>query len=212
MTPSELAEYARRQYNAVGDAFFSDPELYQYIWAAQLELATEALCIRRVYTASTVAAQQEYEYPTNALSIKRVTYDGEKLTPITFREEDALTSPAVTVSGSPQYYAVWNDTLYLTPIPDAVGTLKIFSINEPQEVDNTSVLEVPTRYHLKMADFLLAAMCAKEKNFQAAGHYQARWDKTVMDAKKQERKYLRGDAFLGVNDSESMASNVLGSS
>ena len=154
MTPSELAEYARRQYTAVGDAFFSDPELYQYIWAAQLELATEALCIRRVYTASTVAAQQEYEYPTNALSIKRVTYDGEKLTPITFREEDALTSPAVTVSGSPQYYAVWNDTLYLTPIPDAVGTLKIFSINEPQEVDNTSVLEVQTRYHLKMADFL----------------------------------------------------------
>ncbi len=136
MTPNDLQEYARRQYNASADQFFSDSELYQHIWAAEYELAYKAMLIERVYTTTTVASQQEYSYPTDTIAIKRVTYDGVKLVPITFKEDDTLTlgNAATTATGSPQFYAIWNETLYLRPVPDDDLTLKLFTYNEPTAV------------------------------------------------------------------------------
>lgn len=212
MTPNDLQEYARRQYNASSDQFFSDAELYQHIWAAQHELAYKALLIERVYSTTTVASQQEYSYPTDTIAIKRVTYDGVKLVPISFKEDDTLTlgNSATTATGAAQFYAIWNSTLYLRPIPDDALTLQIFSYNEPTEVSATSTLEIPTMWHLPIADFVLWKMAAKDKNFEAAAQYQAMWAKTVMEARKFGRRRLRGDAFVVVKDEDAWPSTFPG--
>lgn len=202
MTPSDLQGYARQQYNASTDQFFSDGELYQYIWAAEFDLAHKAMLIERTYSTTTVASQQEYSYPTSTIAIKRITYDGVRLVPITLKEDDTLTlgNAATTATGSPQFYAVWNQTIMLRPIPDSALTLKIYSFNEPTEVSATSVLEIHEMWHLAIADFLLWKMCAKEKNFDGAAWYQGLWMKTLDDAKKWARKRLRGDSPHVVKD------------
>src|SRR4051812_19245005 len=142
MTPAQVETFARQKYNAVSDTFFSQSEIMNMIYDACLEFAAETKCIERVYQASTVAGQQEYSYPTNTIAIKRVTCNGIKLEPIDFRDDDTLTlnNDASVTTGAPQYYAIWNNTLYLRAIPDDVYTLKIFSINEPQAVTSTSTL------------------------------------------------------------------------
>ncbi len=212
MTPSEIVEYARQQYNSVSDDFFTDDELYRHIWAAQMELARKAMVIERVYTTSTVASQQEYEFPTNTIAIKRITYDGKKLKPVTFREDDCLTlgNSASAATGTPQYYAVWNETLYLRPVPATVATLKIFSYNEPQEVSNTSTIEVPSMFHLDIADYLVWRKALKDKNFQAAQNYKMVWDQKVQDAKLWQRRAKRGDSFTAVQDQELLQTTIIG--
>ena len=84
MDVSDLVTYARQQYNATSDSFFSDTELYSYIYDAQMQLARFTSCIRGTYTQSTVASQQEYSMPSDVISVKRVTYDGKRLAPISF--------------------------------------------------------------------------------------------------------------------------------
>lgn len=42
MLPSDINTYARAKYNATGDTFFADTEIYYYIYQAELELAAEA--------------------------------------------------------------------------------------------------------------------------------------------------------------------------
>ena len=213
MTPTELEEYARQNFNAVGDTFYSQSEIFRHIFNAQMELARETNCIRNVYTTSTAIGTQEYDKPTNCLSIKRVSFNGVKLIPIDMREDDALTgnNAATTATGTPVYYFEWDDSIYLRPVPDAVGTLKIFSFDMPQEVSATSTLDVPERYHHDIADYILARMALKDKNTNLHQYYKALWNEAKDKAVRSERKILRGDAFRAVNDETTLYSTWIGS-
>lgn len=212
MTPGDIAEYARQQYNSVSDDFFSDAEIYKHIWAAQNELAREGLLIEATYTTPTVASQQEYSFPSLAIALKRVTYDGRKLDPITFREDDTLTlaNQTTTATGTPQYYAIWDKIIYLRPVPDEVATLKIFSYNRPDEVSATSTLDIPAEFHLDIVDYLLWRKALKDKNFQAASAYETLWDKKLSKARIFGRKARRGDGFVAVQDMELLNATVIG--
>lgn len=212
MTPAELILYAKQQYNAVNDTFFSDAEMYNYVYDAEMQLAREAQCIRRTYTTSTASDQQEYARPSNAFAVKRITYNGQKLTKITDRQDDSLTlfNQTTTATGTPQYYFEWGDTLSLRPVPSDIGTLKIFTYDLPQAVTNASSLEVPSRYHLDLALYVVSQMAAKDKNFEASKAYFDRWTKKLADAKRDERKAVRGDAFSSVVDEESLPVTVVG--
>lgn len=212
MDVQDLIEFARQQWNAVNDAFFSDDELYRMVWAASTDLAVKTKCIRDTFTTSTVAYQQEYARPTYAIGIKRITYEGGKLFKITDREDDSLTlGNQTTVSyGTPQYYWEWGSTILLRAVPAEVGTLKIYSYNIPQEVSSSSTLEIPAAYHLKMTDFLLWKMAVKDKNFDAARAYKDIWDGHVKDVKDAEKMLLRGDAFAAVQDMETLPLTVIG--
>lgn len=212
MTPAQIEEHARQRFNAVGDTFFSSAEIMNLIYAACLRLAQETQCIERVYTTSTVADQQEYAYPSSTISIKRVTYEGNKLEPVSFREDDALTlnNSTTTATGDPQYYSVWNDTLYLRPVPAGVGTLEIFAYNEPQAVTSTSSVEVPSLFHMDLVNFILMEMFAKDQNLQMSSYYEKKWEKAVADAKRWMKRRLRGDSFSAVKDEESLPITILG--
>ncbi len=212
MTPTELVTYARQRYNAVTDTFFSDTELYTLIWAAQTELAKETMCIRRVYTTTTVVSQQEYQKPAAAFSIKKITYNGQKLFKITDREDDALTlnNAVTTATGAPQYYWEWDTALELRPVPDDTLTLKIYTYDLPQIVTSVTTLDVPPAYQIGIADYMNWHMCNKEKNFQAGSQYQQMWMKNVADAKRQEKKRIRGDSFAHVLDEETLPVTIIG--
>ncbi len=206
MTPSQIEEAARNKYNAVGDNLWSQAEIFGLIWEACLELQIVANLIERVYTTPTVASQQEYDYPTSTVEIKRITFDGKKLVPITMREDDQLTgmNQATTDEGTPCYYFTWNEVIYLRPIPSAVGTLKIFSVNEPDVVSSTSALEIPVQFHMGLTDYVTATMAAKDLNFESAKWFMERWEKTKLEAKKWGRRKKRADGFATVQDDEAL--------
>lgn len=207
MTPTELVQFARQKYNAEGDSFFSDSEMYNLIYTAHLEFARTTLCIERVYTTDSVVGQQEYSYPTNTIMIKRVTYDGVKLEPVTFRQDDWITgfNSDTTASGTPKFYSMWNSTLYLRAIPDTADLeIKIFSYNQPQPILQTSTLEIPELFHMDTINYMLAEMYAKDKDFNASTYYRNIWANSLQEGKKWVRKNKRGDAFVGVQDTETL--------
>lgn len=213
MTPTEILTAARRKYNAVGDSFYADEELLDLLYEACQELAVEAKVIEQTYTTDSVADQQEYAYPTRAIQIKRVTYDGRKLHPINFREDDALTlnNSDSDDTGIPLYYAIWNETLILRPIPAEDNIeIKVYAYAEPAEIDTSSTLEVPTRYHMDCVNFIVSELCAKDENATMAKYYRDRWDRAVSKAKRFGQKMRRGDSFASVIDEESMPGTLLG--
>ena len=212
MTPTQIEELSRNKYNAIGDSFFFQDEILGYMYEACLELARHAKMIERTYTTSTVASQQEYSYPTNTIAIKRITYDGKKLKPITFREDDAITglNQSTTSAGTPQYYAIWNETIYLRPIPSSVATLKIFSYNEPSALTITSTLEIPTQFHMDIVNFIVSEMASKDLNYTAADRYLQKWERAKIEARKWQRIKNRGDSFSTVQDEDMMVEGYLG--
>jgi hypothetical protein len=213
MTPSQIEATSRNKYNSLGDTFYSSAEIMDLITEACMQLATRALCIERVYQTTTIASTQEYSYPTNVISIKRVTYNGQKLKPITMREDDALTmlNQSTTATGTPQYYFNWNESVYLRPIPDAAQTLQIFGYAEAQPVTSTSALEVPTMFHPDIVNFVVAELCAKDENYKASDRYLERWEAALVKAERWAAKKKRGDAMAAVQDEETLGETILGS-
>jgi len=214
MTPSEIILAARQKYNAVGDTNWSDSEICTLIYAGELELATEcAMAIENTYSTSTVAGTREYAFPTNAASIRRIEYAGKKLFPITFRDDDVLTSQneATTDTGTPEYYEIFDSTVYLRPIPDSVGTLTMYANCEPQSVTTTSTLEIPSFTHGALIDFVVSEMAAKDLNFNMARHYMDKWQGVhIPRIKKRLKLNKRGDAFAVVQSEELLPHGSLG--
>lgn len=212
MTTQALVTAIRNQYNSIGDSFFSDDEILNLIYQACLDMCREAKLIERVYTTSTVASQQEYDYPTSTIAIKRIQYDGKKLQPITFREDDAITglNQSTISTGTPQYYMIWNEVLYLRPIPSTVGTLKIFSVNEPQVLVISSTLEIPSQFHMDLVDYCVAMLALKDANLNVYDRLLVKWEKSKINAKRWAQKRKRTDAFGQVQDDDNLIETYLG--
>src|SRR3990167_4552067 len=212
MTPQEVNTAARRRYNAVNDDFWSDAEIYDIIYQGSTELATEGLLIESTFTNSTVANQQEYAWPTNAIAIKRATYDGKKIVPIDFRDDDVLTTldQATTEVGVPTSYAFWDDIFYLRPIPSSVKTVKVWAYVRPGVVTASSTLEIPTEWHMDLLYLVLREMDAKNKNYTGAMFYCQLWTDAVNRAKKFAMKKKRRDAFAIVKNVDGIYQNTLG--
>lgn len=197
MTPQELELAVRQRYNAVGDSFFPSTMIYNLIYQASMEMAVETKCIEETYTTTSVSSQREYSYPTNAISIRRVEYKGVKVRPARI-ERDPKTS-TTQPTGTPTLYAVWNKEIIFYPTPDTSSEqIKLFTYNMPAEVTSSSVLDIPSEYHLDMIDFILSAFFAKDKDRAMATYHRELWLSNLKRIKKDRAKRLRGDEFAVV--------------
>lgn len=220
MTPSDINIQARAKYNASTDSFFTDMEIYGYIYQGELELFAESPGIIEAYLPGTVLTQgvRAYAYPTQAKMIKRIEFVNlsgiaNKLEPITFREDDALTlvNTASTTLGTPQFYEIFNGQIYLRPIPDtSATTLNIYSYNEPIAVTATSMLEIPTLFHMDLCDFAVMQMYLKDKDVESASVYEQRWQSAKGRVKRWVQKRKRGDAYTIVMNEDSLAVTLSG--
>ena len=199
MTPQQVNDAIRQRYNAEGDTFFGEAMIWDLIYQGQMIMAQEAFVIERKYTAVSVASTREYDFPTSAISVRRIEYDGKKMLPVTV-DQDPKTS-TTEVSGTPGEYAVWNNKLILYPTPSASGdTITIYTYNEPQPVTATSTLEIPTEYHLDLIEFALGSLSAKDGNGAMAKYFDERWFRCLERVKRTAAKKRRGDGLSVVRD------------
>lgn len=213
MTPIEIEQQARERYNAVNSTFWSQSEIFSYIYQAMMDIVNVTGAIERSYTTSTVVGQQEYDYPSNAISIKRVTYNGRKLKLINFTDDDQVTGfdQDDTTQGDPLYYYIWNRSLALRPLPSEVGTLKIWSLNYPDTVSSTSTLELETFFHTYLIDYVVSKMAAKDENATIAEHYRGEWKENLIKIRSHKTSLKRTGGFNFVRDEEATNyANVVG--
>ncbi len=204
MTPTEIEDAARQMYNSVGSAFFSQEEILNYIYFAEMDLARKANAIQNVYSTPTIASTRDYTVPSNILSIKKITWDGVTLKKVDFQEDDLLTGwdEDTTIEGDPRYYVLWENTISLRPIPSSVKTLKIWTYNYPQKAAATSTLSVPAQYHPDIVLYCLAHMVAKDEKYDLSDRYLIQWNTAVENAKREIVRNKRVDQFAHVKDEE----------
>lgn len=212
MTPTEITTAARDIYNATGDTFFTDLQLYNWMQQGCQEFAKKAWLIEQLYTTSTVASQQSYTLPTLTIGVKRITVNGKKIKHITNREDDAITlsNQAVTSSGQPIYYYEYNYSIYLRPIPDAVYTMIIFSFDDSAAITATSTLTIPALFHFDLVDYLLWRMFAKDKDVTNMTAHLQIWKQHVVDAIAYKRRLKRTDSFATVQSEDTLPVTILG--
>lgn len=216
MTPAEVETAARNRYNAASDSFYSQSEVFDLIYQAEMVLATETNCIEAVDSSTTtVSGTQGYAFPTNFIAVKRVEWNGRRLKKIDMREDDLLTalSAATTVTGDPTYYFIWNGSIYLREIPGSAQTLKVYGYKQPTALSTNPIsttLSVPTRHHTKLINYVTAHIAFKDKDFEGFRTMMELFDKDVETARAFEKKRQRQDQFSYVRAEEQMSHTEFG--
>lgn len=206
MTPTELETYVRQRYNAVSDNFFSQSEIFSYFWAGEMELVQETFCIQATDTSITsTAGTRAYSLPTNTLGIARAEFDGERIFPNQFIDDDVLTGnrPDEGATGTPENYQVFGDSIYLRPVPSTSSlTLKLYLYKLPTDPNSSGTLDVPSRYHLALADYALYCILTKDKNPGMAAAHLTLWQNHKRLAMQTEKLRRGSDSFQVVKDYE----------
>jgi hypothetical protein len=208
MTPSEIIEVARNNLNAVTDTLWSDAELLKHLDNCQRELARKTRCIENVATDTSVASQSDYTWPTRAIDILRITFDGTKLQRISFDEYDQL---GANLSGTPAYYMLFNDTVTLVPTPDsgaASKTIKFYVYSEPSTTTLASTLEVPTIYHDVLCHGVTYHMCPKDLGHPLVTFWRDKWFTGLAEVEHHVKLRKRADGFsVVVREEDALTSN-----
>lgn len=192
MTPTQIKDSVRNQVYETSASFWSDAEIYTYLWFAECEIAGLIQCTEATDdTTTTVASTQEYAKPTDCLIVLRVTYDGAKLKRIDLTDQDALDGSAYGGSlstGNANSYYEFGDNVGLYPIPDDAKTLKFWYIKQPTlKTDADIGWDVPTEFEHYLADYALYRMYLKEQDEGRASIHKQLFDQSVARAAQKWR-------------------------
>lgn len=212
MTPGDIETNARALLNADTDTFWTTTSIIQnYLYRCCVEMSLHTKCIYNIYTATTTTNTSSYSIPSYVFEIKRITYDGNKLENIDMRQDDMIRGISTALVGSPQYYYVYSDSYYLTPIPDNSYTVNMYYYGVHTFVTTTAtVLEIPTRYHNYLVDGVAFHMVSKELGDPRIGLYQSKWLAGLQEVLRFESSKKRGDQFTRVKTEEELFNTYIG--
>ncbi len=179
MNLSQALDFLRYRMNEQGSAspYYADQELYQLISArAQVACSVLGLIQATDTSTTTVIGTQAYAWPTQAVTIVNVLYDGVKLQEMTMREWEEEKASGTTPTGTPIGYVLFNRQIIIIPAPSDTKTLTVYYESlHPWITASTDTINLPTELHSALMEGVLADMYAKALNTQMATFYENKW-------------------------------------
>ena len=197
VTVATIITRARYDINESTASFWSDAELTTWINQAIWEITAKTRCLEKAVSTQTLA-EDDYDYSISGdwLSIETIIHDsgtttgdsdtseaGRRLH--TLKRIDIRDFGHTRETGRPKQYAVWNDTLYIWPIPDSDQsgtTLILFSVNLPTGVTSTSsAIETPAYFDHSILNYVKAKAYFKDKREAKGNYYMALFENALRE-------------------------------
>lgn len=214
MTPAQALTRTRLQINETTAAFWTDAEIYSYMWEAECILAGKLGLFQAVTAHTTVTDTSAYTFPDSMLRLSRLTYDGKKLKKGDFTDRDYLdgTNYGSTLqSGKPEIYVEWAQQAYLYPVPDAAATLRWFFLKAPSEITAAAVFSVKDESLQQMIpDYCVWKCSLKDQELNRADRHKQAWEANVLMAESMWVDKHGSDRIYHVKDEDEHAGGSLG--
>ena len=160
-------------------------------------------------TFATVAATQAYAITSmtsgdEMQSIEFVIRDGQQrpLIPIAHSQAMALWGDNVT-SGTPKYFSIYKESVYLFPIPDAVETINVHYIKPPSEL--SAAADTPAwigTFHNLVVPYVIAQVWKQQEDYAKAQMSMAEYfDRLDMMKRAYQARQNTGPWTLGAGRS-----------
>jgi len=179
MTLDQFITAVRNRHRAIGDTNWSDPEIADLLTHRINESLIHTGLLQDTDASDvTVASQQAYTIPTDAIHILIVNVNGEMLQEITFRDWEAQKTGGTTTTGKPIQYIVWNREILMVPVPSVAGqTITYYYEKQHPYIDTVTqtTIDLPSAIHGNYISPVLADMFAKDLNQPLAQFYEQKW-------------------------------------
>lgn len=152
------------------------------LWVQQghLEVDRRLRWTRGKETFDTAVDDLSYSRETYWREIVAMVYDGEKvLEEIDF--EDYLRRYDKSQStGTPDYWATWDEELFLYPTPSAVKTITVYMVLPPRVLENdTDSPALNVELHWLIVDYALAKAYFHLQDTNTANNYYAKFERDI---------------------------------
>lgn len=170
MLVSDVATRVKRQFGDEQGAQITDADILRWVNDAQTEIATQNKLLQTVSTSSSVVGTQSYTTPTDMLALRGVRYDKLRLSVVSMDDIDAIVEDSTYDSGTPEYYWMIGESIYLWPKPDAVKTITIYYTQKPATLVNQSdPISLPPQFDNRIIEYCIAQAAELDDDLE---HYQ----------------------------------------
>lgn len=167
---------------------WTQEEIRAFLNQGQLEFVKKTLCLETDATENSVSGTQQYTLPTNYFKLKQpggVFWNtGSNQSELDFVEIARSNRLANTVTGTPEYFWLWRNELWLYPIPGTTANnmIQIFYVKKPatMTVDGDTP-DIDDAYHEALV-FFAASRCLMVDNAPAWKTFWNLWLDQVADA------------------------------
>lgn len=214
MTPEQSVISVRNQFYETASGFVSDDEIRGSLWEAEREFNSYVECYVSTAVVTTVTGTQEYaftSFASNVMQVRHLTYDGDKLKKIDFRDlhfldDDGTTSDAST--GDPTHYYEWGSYVGLWPVPTESATVKMWGVFNPPEP--TASYSIPVHFHHFLHDYVLYRLYLKDQDDGRAAYHKKLWEEHKQEGKLLWNRRMLGDKLPVVKDCYEYPGTTLG--
>jgi len=214
MTPYQVLSNVRNQLYETTAAFWTDAEIYNYIWNAEQEIVLQVHCSNIQTAHTSVTAQSMYTAPESMFYIDRMTWSNVKLKKIGFTDLDALQRPGYGGSytiGSPTYYYLSGLSYGLWPIPQNSSTINIYGSKIPVLATGaSSEFTVEPLFHMCIQDYALYRCFIKDQDDGRSKFFEAQWKQNLSRAYTFYASRNNSDAHYVVRDEDNYPTTELG--
>lgn len=130
-----------------------------------------------LYDFTTVNSTPNYALPSDFRSIVGVFNDDSNtiLVPLSIPEYEQVT----TSYGTPQYYVIIGDDIYLYPTPNAAINISFRYYAMPETITEAVDPVIPADYHDILVDYALWRAYLAEHDYEAAAQHQAIYQQAI---------------------------------
>ena len=217
LTPEDVLDIVRFQVYETSAAFWSDAEIYTYMWQAESEIAQLVECTQYMDdSTTTVSGTQKYAKPLDCLYLKKVEWDSVPLKEMDMQQRDKETHQFQSYgqsdsSGNPYAYWQWGDDLYLYPIPQSAKTLEIWYVRQPAKISASSTeFTVPKEFHNPIVEYCLSRMYLKDQDETRGKYHQEMWLQGVQMAREKWATRKKSNRFAVAKNADNYPQTDLG--
>ena len=134
---------------------FSEEEILRWLNRGQEDVAIKTGYLTWKWSFPTVATVRDYGYPSDALTLFRLEYNGLPLGLTDIPTMDEALAAWQASTGPPEnWYHAWNRGFGIWPTPDAIYTIYEYGLDRGVTlVQNTHVPLIPAHFHRALALF-----------------------------------------------------------
>ena len=214
MTPAEALALTRYQINETTANYWSDAEIYAYMWEAETQLCAIVGYEDAVTAHTTITDTSVYTVPDDTLRINRVTYDSKPLKRVTARDIDVLNGTSygnTAAAGAPEVYRQIDTDITVYPTPEEDKELyfeitkaptKIATASTKFSIPNPAVQQLIPDYCVMRCmlkdgekDLLPVYMSKWQESLNRAWSIKADEDNDLIQGVRDEELYNEGEAY-----------------
>lgn len=188
MNVGELVTAVQRQFGDDSGIQITQTDIIRWLNQAQIDIVRKTGCLQDHKQTDSVANDGSYTLPEDTISVRRVTYNDKVLLSTTLDVADqdwGSRDVSPGVSGTPEFYYLWNNFIYLHPRPSAavLGALDIWYIRTPATlVGVNDIPEIPAKFHEMLVRYALARAKELNEDTPVANAILADYENMILDA------------------------------